>query len=141
MLVKEVVRPHTGYRYYGEDRLDVSGMSDRDRLLCRLSLRLIGRLGARHIRLYSPGPLARLLKSEKIRFNTDRTGHAASPGATPVVSFDFERSHIGKGEVKLFAGTLRGNPAAETAESLIIEGKEFVIVYRTPGLSPLHVTV
>lgn len=141
MLVKEVVCPQTGYRYYGEDRLDVTGMSGRDRLLCRLSLRLIGRLGARHIRLYAPGPLARLLKSEKIRFNADRTRPADSPAPVPVVSFDFERSHIGKGEVKLYAGILREDLSAETAESLIIEGKEFVIVYKTPGLTPLHVTV
>ncbi len=150
MLVRDVVRPKRGYRYYAEDVVDVMRVSEYDRQLCRLSMRLIGRLGARHIRIHRPCPLVALLKHEKLKFRLLDSNGAKKGGEVedvngapqPLVTFEFDRENVGRGEVSLYAGSLRGDGWADTLpKALYIEGRGYIIVYRTPGLTPLHVTV
>ncbi len=139
MLVKEVVRPHRRYRYYAEDRVDVMRVDETDRKLCRLAVRLIGYLHPESLTVGADSPLVPLLKKEGIPYSCQ----PKPSGSDPFLTLAFKASGH-QGEARLFRAMAKSEIEQlldEAQETLVIEGRRFVIEYKVPGLTSLHVTV
>ncbi|MBD5227385.1 MAG: hypothetical protein HDS67_04960 [Bacteroidales bacterium] len=152
MLVREVVRPRGRYRYYAEERLDAMRIEEADRRIYRLAVRLVGRLHADRVRVETDSPLAHVFSREGISFEGARTHisasarhvqsgrEALSEATLPIVSLRFGVD----GEAHLYRGLTEAESAVITAQmtpAVVLDGREFLIVYKTPGLSPIYVTV
>lgn len=145
MLVREIVRPIPSYRYYAEDRLDNLRLTYEELKLFRIVIRLYGRLKPYEFYLQEKTKLADLLAKEKIgrrcRVLCERKGEEVlSPVPFSRLLFKTKSGHMG--EVKVYGPLNKGHlERLREEDAVLIEGRDFTIYYRTPGLSPIHVTV